>query len=351
MHRSGGDPARIAAVTSSIEHNYAVDTQRVYAAGLSSGGGMASVLGATYPDMFAAIGIGSGCEYAATAACAGYKSADPAQAAQQAYKEMGAHARPMPFIAFEGDGDTTVPPVNADQLVQQWLTTDDLADDGSLNGSVPGSPAKTSQGQVPGGRSYTLSTYNDGHGSELAQYWVVHGMNHAWSGGDGSQSYSDASGPDESAAMYAFFQSHVGTAASPITHAPPAAAAPAPASVSGVATAATPQRGASTVPKPRHGVPTVSKPRLSHGRVVFAISGPGSVALRLQRRVTGTKTTKYSTVAKVVRVAVRAGRMSITQPRSAHRRRLTRGRYHVVVTPADAAGRAGTSRTVALVVR
>ncbi len=133
MHRGAGDPARIAAVTSLIENTYNVDPHRVYATGLSAGGAMASVMAATYPDYFAAIGIGSGCEYAATAACAGYKSADPAQAGRQAYKEMGARARPMPFIAFQGDADTTVPPANADQLVQQWLLTNDLADDGAAN--------------------------------------------------------------------------------------------------------------------------------------------------------------------------------------------------------------------------
>jgi poly(hydroxyalkanoate) depolymerase family esterase len=208
MHRSSGEPARLAALTRSIEQTYAVDPHRVYATGLSAGGAMASVLAATNPDLFAAIGIGSGCEYAATPTCAGYKSADPGTAARQAYTEMGSRARPMPFIAFQGDADTTVPPTNADQLVQQWLTTNDLADDGALNHSVPSYPAKTTWGHSAGGRSYTVRTYVDRNRAELGQYWLVRGMGHAWSGGDASQQYSDASGPDETAAMYAFFQSH-----------------------------------------------------------------------------------------------------------------------------------------------
>jgi poly(hydroxyalkanoate) depolymerase family esterase len=208
MHRSGGEPALIAATTRSIAGSYAVDPHRIYASGLSSGGAMASILGATHPDLFAAIGIGSGCEYAAGAACAGYKSADPVQAGRQAYNEMGPRARAMPFIAFEGDADTTVPPVNADQLVQQWLVTNDLADDGALNRSVRTFPAKTTRGRSPGGKSYTVRTYLRGGSAELAQYWLVHGMNHAWSGGDPAQPYSDPAGPDETAAMYAFFESH-----------------------------------------------------------------------------------------------------------------------------------------------
>jgi poly(hydroxyalkanoate) depolymerase family esterase len=347
MHRSAGDPARIAAVTRVIEGNYAVDPQRVYAAGLSSGGAMASVMAATYPDLFAAIGIGSGCEYAATAACAGYRSADPVQAGQQAYREMGSRARQMPFIAFQGDADTTVPPVNADQLVQQWLVTADLADDAALNGSVPSVPATTTGGQVPGGRSHTMRTYADNRQAELAQYWVVHGMNHAWSGGDPSQPYADPSGPDETAAMYAFFLSHPG----PLRPAP----TPAP----------TPKPGLPSVSKPKPGVPTVSKPKLSHGHVVFTISGRGSVTLLFQRGVAGHlrkglcvagrkrpgACTKYSTRAKIVRTAAKAGRIAIPQPRKVRGHRLPRGRYRAVVTPADDAGHAGTSQTVALVLR
>jgi poly(hydroxyalkanoate) depolymerase family esterase len=208
MHRSGGEPALIAAVTRSIQSSYAVDSHRVYAAGLSAGGAMASILAATHPDIFAAIGIGSGCEYAATATCAGYKSADPVEAGRQAYKEMGSNARPMPFIAFAGDADTTVPPVNADQLVQQWLVTNDLADDGADNGSVPARPAKTTRGQASRGESYTVRNYADNGGAELAQYWIVHGMKHAWSGGDPAQPYADPAGPDATAAMYEFFASH-----------------------------------------------------------------------------------------------------------------------------------------------
>jgi poly(hydroxyalkanoate) depolymerase family esterase len=208
MHRSGGEPALIAAVTRSIQSSYAVDPHRVYATGLSAGGAMASILAATHPDVFAAIGIGSGCEYAATATCAGYKSSDPVAAGQAAYKEMGPRARPMPFIAFAGDADTTVPPVNADQLVEQWLVTDDLADDGAANGSVALVPTQTAQDQAAGGESYTVRNYADNGSAELAQYWLVHGMGHAWSGGDPAQPFSDPKGPDETAAMYEFFASH-----------------------------------------------------------------------------------------------------------------------------------------------
>ncbi|MCW3064310.1 MAG: hypothetical protein JWN32_1482, partial [Solirubrobacterales bacterium] len=117
---------------------------------------------------------------------------------------------------------------------------------------------------------------------------------------------------------------------------------------------------------PKAGVPTVSKPKLSHGQIVFRISGRGSVTLLFQRGVAGHRKQglcvtgkkkrhgcrKYSTKAKVVRTAAKAGRIAIRQPtKTIHGHRLPHGRYRAVVTPADAAGHAGKSQTVALVLR
>ena len=106
--------------------------------------------------------------------------------------------------------------------------------------------------------------------------------------------------------------------------------------------------------------PTVSKLKLSHGRIVFTLSGPGSATLRLQRPVAGRCTTaahkhhactRYSTKATVERTASKAGRITIAVPKRAHGRRLPHGRYRAIVTSADAAGRTGNSRTMAVVMR
>ena len=207
MQRGAGEPSVIAGITQTIQQRYSVDKKRTYVLGFSAGGAMATVMGATYPDLYAAVGSGSGCEYNGLP-CVGAPGPDPVTSGQAAYKAMGSHARRMPVIVFQGDADTTVVPANADRIVREWQVTDDWADDGSSNGSIPLAPISTSNNRAAGGRSYTVTTYGDGHGGELIQYDVVHGMNHAWSGGCACEQYADPAGPNESQAMLDFFLRH-----------------------------------------------------------------------------------------------------------------------------------------------
>ena len=61
--RDAGEPSILAATVDKVRSTHNVDADRVYVVGVSAGGAMASILGATYPDLFAAIAVFAGAEF------------------------------------------------------------------------------------------------------------------------------------------------------------------------------------------------------------------------------------------------------------------------------------------------
>jgi poly(hydroxyalkanoate) depolymerase family esterase len=214
--RNRGEPARIAHIIQSIRQDmshWTIDGNKIYVAGVSAGAAMAVILGATYPDIFAAIGIHSGMEYQAVTNSIGalnvmrHGGPDPALQGQKAYEAMGSYKRMLPLIVFQGTHDSVVPPINGDQVVQQWIQTNRLASR-SLYLADFANPTTTTSAQVPGGYTYTMYTWKDSRGKEVQAYWKIHGLGHAWSGGSPTGSHTDPQGPNASEAMFQFFMNH-----------------------------------------------------------------------------------------------------------------------------------------------
>ncbi len=199
QQREHGEPAIIAGITRQVMAQYDIDPGRVYVAGLSAGGAMAAIMGVTYPDLYAAVGVHSGL----APGCA-----QDLPSALQAMKQGGTRGqvrvrRPAPLILFHGDGDSTVHSCNADRLVQQWTAAAGSQTPGT---TVP--PVMVERGQKVGGHTYTRQIYRDGRGQPVVERWTIHGAGHAWSGGSHSGSYTDPAGPDASRELARFFQEH-----------------------------------------------------------------------------------------------------------------------------------------------
>lgn len=161
QQRGGGEPSLIARITRQVMRDYSVDPKRVYVAGLSAGAAAAAIMGATYNDLYAAVGIHSGL------ACG---AATDMPSAFAAMRQGGGPSRwvisgnrpPVLTIIFHGDRDTTVHPNNGGQVLEQVIGT-------------TRTQKTVHRGQIPGGHEYTRTTWSIGistarptHGREAA---------------------------------------------------------------------------------------------------------------------------------------------------------------------------------------
>jgi poly(hydroxyalkanoate) depolymerase family esterase len=221
--RGAGEPSLIAGITTTVVGAYEGDASRVYVSGASAGGAMSSIMGATYPDLFAAIGILAAPAYQGDVT------------GVRAYEAMGDSARVVPTIVFQGTADSLVVYPVGRTAADQWVGTNDLADDGSANGSIGRVPSveNVGFGQVPQPGSgndclappnsfpcaggvigyqseypHTIERYTDASGASVVELWSIHGLGHAYPGGDVNGSFTDPIGPDATRVSVDFFMTH-----------------------------------------------------------------------------------------------------------------------------------------------
>ena len=205
QQRGHGEPSIIAGLTQEIIRAYHLNTRRVYVVGLSAGGAMAAILGITYPDLYAAIGVHSGLAYGTAHDLPSAHAAMQHGGSTAARRVVGTPRGPQVprAIVFHGDQDRTVHPCNGDQIVAQWRalyaeadTPETVRDDLRV---------RVSFGQVADGHPYTCSSYHDTSGHLVVEGWRIHGAGHGWSGGSPYGSFTNPKGPNASQQMLRFF--------------------------------------------------------------------------------------------------------------------------------------------------
>lgn len=195
QQRGRGEPAQLASLTRSVIAQHQIDEQRVHVAGLAAGGAMAAVMGQTYPDLFASVGVHSGLPYGAVVDASGAPSLRRFGRADHEPRTGRLQGRrTLPTIIFHGTRDMTVHPSNGVRLYEDAVA------------GLPGSH-RFENGRE-GGRAYTRRTHVGPDGQTNAELWLIEGAGHAWSGGDAQGIQADWQGPAASEQMLCFFLHH-----------------------------------------------------------------------------------------------------------------------------------------------
>lgn len=200
QRRERGEPRRLAALTRDVCENHAIDTRRVFVAGLSAGGSMALILAETYPELFAAVGVHSGLATGVARslpqALSLMKSGVPRKARSASKSTTPIEIPPKPHFVIHGGMDQVVHSDNAQLIVDACLSR--IAEGTEIT-------AQTRLGKGMQQRGYSQTTYKDRSRRVICEHWHVPAGTHAWSGGNPAGSHTESEGPDASLEMVRFF--------------------------------------------------------------------------------------------------------------------------------------------------
>jgi len=208
--RGWGETAILAAQVRAVRRNYRIDRKRVFVAGMSAGGGLAAVLGVRRPELVAGVfihsGVACGAASSALAALDVLKrgaDTDVIGIAREARERSAPRALPVPLVAIQGADDDVVAPINAAQLIRQYLALNghQAADAGARDELPP--PDHVNAEALADARSIITSEWRVAD-RVVARHVLVDGLGHAWSGGDDRHPYHDPRAPDATALLGEF---------------------------------------------------------------------------------------------------------------------------------------------------
>jgi poly(hydroxyalkanoate) depolymerase family esterase len=168
--RGMGEAGSIRSMVEAMRKQHGIDAAQTFVTGLSAGGAMASVMLATYPEVFAGGAIIAGLPYGCASGVAqafdcmgGRALADTAELVGNV-RRASPHRGPWPRVSvWHGSEDRTVAPSNAEAIVRQWAALHGLPEQPTRTETVAGYPRRIWAGA---------------DGTELIEEYEITGMAH-----------------------------------------------------------------------------------------------------------------------------------------------------------------------------
>ncbi|GGP24896.1 extracellular catalytic domain type 1 short-chain-length polyhydroxyalkanoate depolymerase [Silvimonas amylolytica] len=207
VQEGGGEVPLIMGAINKVLAQYNLDATRVYVAGISAGAAIAHILALHYPERIAAVGLHSCPVYgagngklSALMVMQGGTLRGGSGTMAEALVRLGETLR-MPAILLQGHADKVVRPINQQQLVQQFMTLNQLQETDARQTVFKRS------GRGRNAQGYQIDDYVVRR-KLLLRVCRISELGHAWSGGDGTIKYHADNGPDASKLMWDFFTRH-----------------------------------------------------------------------------------------------------------------------------------------------
>jgi poly(hydroxyalkanoate) depolymerase family esterase len=168
--RGSGEALSIRQMVTRMRRTHSIDPARIFITGLSAGGGMASVMLATYPEVFAGGGIIAGLPYGAASGMRQVMSAmkrPQARSAQQwgdLVRSASSYTGPRPTVSiWHGTADRTVAASNAAALLSQWTNVHGVSEEVFTQTSLAG---------------HRRRTWSNRRGDPVIELYLIDGMGH-----------------------------------------------------------------------------------------------------------------------------------------------------------------------------
>jgi poly(hydroxyalkanoate) depolymerase family esterase len=168
--RDSGEALSIRQMVAAMVAGHGIDPARIFVTGLSAGGAMASVMLATYPDVFAGGAIIAGLPYGTAASIPEAfdrmraHGGPPAGALGALVTAASPHKGPWPRISvWHGDSDATVSYANSALIVEQWR---------AIHGVAP------EPGAVEHVDRHLRRVWSDADGQEVIEEYRIAGLGH-----------------------------------------------------------------------------------------------------------------------------------------------------------------------------